>query len=146
MADQKFSQMAIGGALQTNDIVVGLRSGVNTQFTVTADGLPWTMVTLTTQTIAPNNAYFANNAALVVFTLPAASAVGDEFEIAGLGAGGWKISQRAGQSIITDTATTTVGTSGNLSSSLYTASVRCVCTVANTTWKVLGGSSNLLLN
>lgn len=35
MADTKFSQFVVGGALQNNDIVVGLRSGLNTQFTVT---------------------------------------------------------------------------------------------------------------
>ena len=38
MADVKFSQFAAGGDTRIGDIVVGLRAGVNTQFTFPGDG------------------------------------------------------------------------------------------------------------
>ncbi len=64
-------------------------------------GITWTQVTGTTQQAASNAGYMANNAAQVTITLPAAPAVGDIVAVSGLGAGGWKIAQNAGQHIIT---------------------------------------------
>jgi photosystem II stability/assembly factor-like uncharacterized protein len=49
----------------------------------------------------PNTGYVADNALEVTVQLPAAPNVGDILRVSGAGAGGWKISQGAGQSIET---------------------------------------------
>jgi hypothetical protein len=78
-------------------------------------GLTWTSVTGTTQSMAVNNGYIANNAGLVTATLPATSAVGDTVAITGINnATGWKIAQNAGNTIFFGTSSTTAGTGGFL--------------------------------
>ena len=61
----------------------------------------WQNVTGTSQQAQPNTGYLANNPGLVIITLPASTALGDVFRVTGKGAGGWKIAQNSGQSIIT---------------------------------------------
>lgn len=65
-------------------------------------GVTWVQVSGTTQQAAPNTGYLANNASEVVVTLPvsASLAVGDIIQLSGVGAGGWKVAQNAGQSIV----------------------------------------------
>ncbi len=63
-------------------------------------GITWVDVTGTSMQAESNKGYLANNAAQVVITLPAAPAVGDLVQVSGAGAGGWKIAQNAGQSIV----------------------------------------------
>jgi hypothetical protein len=62
-----------------------------------------TLVNSTFQQATANACYLANNAAQVSITLPASSdlAVGDTLRVSGLGAGGWRISQNAGQYVQT---------------------------------------------
>jgi len=48
---------------------------------------------------SPNTGYKANSGAQVVITLPSDVAVGDVVRVSGVGTGGWKIAQNAGQSI-----------------------------------------------
>lgn len=64
-------------------------------------GVTWEVVTGTEQQAAPDTGYLANNASEVVVTLPvsASLSVGDVVQVSGVGAGGWKIAQNAGQSI-----------------------------------------------
>jgi hypothetical protein len=63
-------------------------------------GLPWVEVTGTAAQAQPNTGYSANNdSSQVVITLPASPVLGDIVRVDGLGAGGWKIAQNAGQSI-----------------------------------------------
>lgn len=67
-------------------------------------GVTWTSsgASGTAVTAQPNTGVLAaNDAAQVVITLPASPAVGDLVSVSGVGAGGWKIAQQAGQSIIT---------------------------------------------
>lgn len=53
-------------------------------------------------TIAQSNkGYLANATTEVVITLPESPAVGDVVQVSGVGAGGWKIAQNAGQYILT---------------------------------------------
>lgn len=99
-------------------------------------GFSWNVVTGSSQSMISNNGYIANNAGLVTLTLPATSAVGDEIDIIGKGAGGWLIAQRAGQSIVFGTSTTTVGVGGSLSSTQSSDSFYMICTVANVEWRV----------
>lgn len=104
-------------------------------------GFAWTTVTGTSQTIAIENGYIANNASLITFTLPATASIGDEFEIIGLGAGGWTIHQNSGQAIQFGSAVTTTGVGGSLSSFNRYDTVRVVCTVANTTFSAITAST-----
>lgn len=102
-------------------------------------GFSWSVVTGLTQAMLPNNGYIANNAGLITLTLPVTSAVGDEIDIIGKGAGGWMIAQNAAQSIVLGNQTTTVGVPGSLASTNAKDSFYMICTVANTEWTVGSG-------
>lgn len=87
----------------------------------------------TTQQIAINRGYIADNASLVTFTLPATAAVGDYFEIIGKrGAGGWQINQAAGQYCVVGKQKSITGVGGNIASTDPSDGIRLVCTIANT--------------
>lgn len=112
--------------------------------TISASGLAafsWTVVTGTSQTMASNNGYIANNAGLVTLTLPTSSAVGDEIDVVGKGAGGWKVQCNVGQVIVIGNQSTTSG--GSLSSTQAKDSFYMVCTVANTEWTVSSAPQSL---
>lgn len=66
-------------------------------------GITWSLAN-TDATMAANLGYIANSASLVTLTLPASASLsaGDIIQVTGAGAGGWKISQNAGQSIVTN--------------------------------------------
>lgn len=104
-------------------------------------GFAWTTVTGTTQAITVENGYIANNASLITFTLPVTASIGDEFEIIGLGAGGWTIHQNSGQSIQFGSAVTITGVGGSVSSFNRYDTVRVVCTVSNTTFSAITAST-----
>lgn len=103
-------------------------------------------VTTTSASMAINTTYIANNAGLVTLALPTTSAIGSIIEVIGKGAGGWKISQSAGQKINFGNVTTTVGVTGFISSNFQFDSIRLVCTIANTTWTYSPNSGNLNYN
>lgn len=110
----------------------------------TGGALSWTVVTGTSQTVAVNNGYIANNASLITFTMPTTSAVGDIVEISGMNTDlGWKIAQSASQQIFYGISSTTVGTGGSLASTKTRDSVKLVCIVANLTWNVLSSVGNI---
>ena len=67
----------------------------------TGPGITWVNVTSITQQAVSNTGYLADNAAQVTITLPASSAVGDVIQVNGIGTGGWKIVQNAGQLTVT---------------------------------------------
>ena len=106
-------------------------------------GLVWTDVSGTSATLAVNNAYIADNASLVTFTLPASSAVGSVFGIVGKGAGGWAIAQTSGQSIHFGNITTTSGAGGSLASTNANDCIWFVTTTANTTFTIYGSVGNI---
>jgi len=113
----------------------------------TSTGLTWTVVTGTTQSMAVNNGYIANNAGLVTATLPATSAVGDIVEITGINnATGWKIAQNAGNQIFFGSSSSTAGTGGFISSTDTRDSVRLVCVTANAAWNVLSSIGNITVS
>lgn len=95
-------------------------------------------VTGTSQAMAANTTYIADNAGLVTFTLPATAAQGTEITISGNGAGGWTIAQNASQVIKMNSQTTTTGVNGSLSSTNRFNSLTMVATVggASTVWVV----------
>ena len=63
--------------------------------------LPWVHTTDTAVQATPNTGYLADNVDQVTVTLPANPALGDVIHVTGVGAGGWKIAQNAGQTILT---------------------------------------------
>lgn len=106
-------------------------------------GLTWNDVTGTTQTISPDNGYTANNASLVLFTLPSTCVYGKTFSVAYKGTGGWKIAQNAGQQIICGNRQTTAGTGGYIQSTDSGDVVTLLCTTANTTFTILSSTGNI---
>ena len=60
----------------------------------------WQVVAGTSQQALINTGYLANNASRVTITLPASPSVGDIVRVSGSGAGGWRIAQNSGQTIL----------------------------------------------
>lgn len=104
-----------------------------------AASFSWSEVTGTSQAMAVNKGYIANNVALVTLTLPATAAFGDTVSVIGKGAGGWSIAQNGGQTIYFGTSTSTPGVGGSLSSTQTRDALTLVCTTANLDWTVSGG-------
>jgi hypothetical protein len=90
-----------------------------------------------------NSGYLANNAARVNMALPASAPVGAVLRVTGAGAGGWLISQGAGQQIYFGNTQTTAGTGGSLQSTAIRDSVKLSCVVANTTWNVVASVGSI---
>lgn len=97
--------------------------------------LSWINVTATSQAMTQNNKYVANNAGLVTFTLPTTSTFGTILQVGGgIGGGGWKIAQNAGQQIILNNSGSTLGATGYVASTAAHDSISLYCANANTTW------------
>lgn len=103
----------------------------------------WTDVSGTSQAMAVDNRYAANNAGLVTLTLPATANPGDFVEIYGKGAGGWLIAQNAGQTIHLGSSATTAGAGGSLASTNQWDNIYIVCVTANTTWSARAPEGNI---
>jgi len=115
----------------------------NTITISTTNGISWVEVTVTTQAMAVDTGYIANNVALVTLTLPTVAVVGDRVRVAGKGAGLWLIAQNAGQVIHFGSMDTTVGVGGSLAAILRYDCVELLCITANTDWVVLSSVGNL---
>ena len=108
-------------------------------------GLSWSVITAD-QNIDVNNGYICNQtSSILALNLPSSSAVGDLFEVVGMGAAGWGINQNSGQKIIIGEIETTVGASGAILSTHERDCIRAVCIVANTTWQVISSMGNILV-
>lgn len=118
-------------------------SGSTVTITATGAGFTWNTVAGTTQTVAKENGYINANAALTTYTLPATGAVGDTFQLAGYGAGGWALAQNAGQKIYLGNATTTPGVGGSLASTNAHDTIEIMCVIANTEWQALDWVGNI---
>ena len=121
-----------------------LTAGSGSTVTISGGGVTWTEVTGTSQAMAINTGYIANNAALVTATLPATAAVGSTIRIIGLGAGGFKIAQNASQYIRWDESTvTTTGVGGSIDSTDDHDAIELICTVVDDGWGILSSKGNL---
>ena len=118
-------------------------SGQTATVNATGGGYKWQVITAATKQILINEAYFANNAGTLVFTLPAVAAVGDSFRISGM-QGNWQIAANAGQSIQVGNIATTV-TTGTITSTALGDSIHVVCKVANTGWQTVDNPVGALL-
>jgi hypothetical protein len=97
----------------------------------------------TTQAMAAASAYFVNNAALCTLTLPTTAAFGDRILIYGIGSGGFRVGQNAGQQIRYGNVLTTAGGTGRIETfgaSNANSVLELVCHTANTGWVVGGGT------
>ncbi len=64
-------------------------------------GVTWVHVTGSTVQASANTGYLADNTAQVTVTLPTNPVLGDLVQISGVGPGGWRLAQNAGQSVAT---------------------------------------------
>lgn len=103
-------------------------------------GYSWTEVTGTTQAMAVNNGYIANNVALVTLTLPAVATIGQTVILQGKGTGLFRIAQNASQTIHFGSSDTTTGVGGSLTATSRYDSIELLCITANTDWAVLTGT------
>ena len=98
----------------------------------------WTDVTGTTQLMAVNNGYTAdNNSVPVVFSLPTTCAYGKVFRVVGKGTGGWVIQANAGQTIHFGIVDTSSG--GTISSNNQYDCIEILCTLQDTGFTVISG-------
>lgn len=110
----------------------------------TGGGLGWFVVTINVA-MGVNNGYIANAVGQLQLLLPAVAPVGSIIRVGGLTAGGWQITQNAGQAIRFGVMVTTTGVGGSLSSTAIGDAVELVCVTANTGWLALSGVGNLAI-
>lgn len=111
---------------------------------INANNFTWQTVTSSPIQMMPNTGYFANSASLITFILPTASLVGEEVAIVGQGTGLWQIIQGNSQYINVSPITTTVGSSGSLSSTRQFDAIRLICDVANLGWTCESGPQGII--
>lgn len=123
--------------------VHGVTSSIQSQINaISAEVIPWTVETTDTSLIK-NNGYFANSAGTITFTLPVTSAVGDTISVSNMNTGSMVVAQNAGQSIRYGNQISTVGVTGNITSTGIGDTITIVCNVANTGFQVVNSQGQL---
>lgn len=128
--------------LATARTINGVSFDGSANITIPTAAFSWNTTSGTSASLVAGNAYVANNASLVTYTLPATAAVGDTFLVTYKGAGGYSIAQNALQSIQAGSTATSVGILGSLSSTAAGDTVEIVCITANTLFQVIGAVGN----
>ena len=129
------------------DASISFTTGANTlNIEASIYGITWSEYTGTAKTITVDTGSIANNAAEVVFTLPATSSVGDLISVAGKGAGKWRIKQAADQIIHKEDSSNPTGVGPFIESNSKYGSVNIVCSVANKDWVVRNTEGDVELN
>lgn len=118
-------------------------SGGSVTISASAVGPSWTVVTGTSQALAVNNNYIANNAGLITMTLPATATVGDTIKIVGKGAGKFRVAQNAGQKIEYGQQTTTTGITGRIDAEDAKDTIEIVCTETDVEFTMVNSIGNL---
>ncbi|MBS1984932.1 MAG: hypothetical protein JST16_12255 [Bdellovibrionales bacterium] len=138
----------IAQALQgvTGTVLGGYLNGLTANVQTQVNNLkPLNVSVVSANTVAAvNTAYLTNSASLVGVTLPTNCVVGDRLKVVGLGTGGWKIVQRASQTIdyaATGDSTgvgsvTTTGIGGYLQSINSKSAVELMCRATDNNWIV----------
>lgn len=127
-----------GVLLTTGQVLIGV-TGADPVGGTIAGVSTWVNQTVTPVTAAVNTGYITNNAAQIVYTLPANFAVGDTVRVVGQTASGFQILPGAGDTI--EFGNVPVATS--LTSSNRYDAVELIGIVANTTWAVISAVGNL---
>ena len=103
------------------------------QIAALASAVSWTAVAINT-TMVTDIGYITT--ASIDMTLPLTAAVGTEIRLVNT-TGNFTILQNAGQSIVFNTTTSTVGVGGSIVTTATGQSVELVCTTADTVWHVI---------
>jgi hypothetical protein len=103
----------------------------------------WHTVAVATPLVA-SNGYITNSAGVLIFTLPALAAIGDEYDIVGISTGGWRVVYGATQYIIFGDQTTTVAT-GNVASTNRYDQITIMCVATNTAFVVRSAVGNITI-
>ncbi len=142
-AANQWSNLGVGTAGQ----VLTVTGGTPSWSTLSPDAINWSEVTGTSQAMAINSGYLANNAGLVTLTLPATAAQFSVLKVTGIGAGGWKIAQNANQKIRWLGVDSIVGVGGSLASVEPNAcvTIRAYVGGSSTFWIVEQSEGNLTL-
>jgi hypothetical protein len=123
---------------------ISITNGSNSiTIAASGSGLATVNVTGTSQQMAVETQYIADNASLVTLTLPATAALGDTIRILGFGTGGWLVAQNAGQRIHIGTGTSTTGVTGSIASTHDNDNLTLICVTANTTFTALAPQGNI---
>jgi hypothetical protein len=136
-----------GSVPTANTLTAGSGISITSQdgsitITNSAGGFSWTEVTGTSQAMAVQNGYVANNAALVTLTLPATASIGESMQIVGKGAGLFRLAQNAGQTVHIVSSSTTTGAGGSLTAIEQYASMEIICITANTDFVIVDSIGN----
>lgn len=110
-----------------------------------ATGITWTREAGAAVAMTNNHGYINAAAGLTTFTLPLVSPVGSVIEIIGEGAGGWRVSQNAGQYIRLNNNTSTVGVGGYIASAHAYTTIKLITRVANTVFEIARTNDNLYI-
>jgi len=110
-----------------------------------AGGIAFSSVTSTSVSMCGNYGFVLNNAGVCTATLPLTGAVGNVIEIAGVGAGMWKVAQNASQAIHFGNLNSTTGANGYLSATNRYDYVKLICVVADNEYTVAGAQGNIVV-
>lgn len=136
---------ATDGQMDANVLVDNTTIGINGSNQLHVIGsiiLHWNVVS-TNQVGASNNGYvFVSPGGALTISLPAVSAVGDEFIVTLDGATSFQVTQAAGQQVRLGNLATTAGVGGSLTSTQQGDTLTMVCSVANLKWNVLSSMGN----
>jgi hypothetical protein len=107
-------------------------------------GVTWTQVDSTSNpvTLVPGNGYICKGLLPVVFILPASSAQGDVYKIAGY-SNLWQVTQNALQSINEGNQTSTPGIFGSIAATQIRDCVEMLCVTANTEFQLIDSTGNI---
>lgn len=124
-------------AVITGSLGITVSNGAGTiNISGTGGGFTWTDVTGVSQAMALENGYAADNVGLVTLTLPVPGGTqfGNTVKVMGFGAGGWKVAQGAGQSIVVGSHQSTPGVGGSIASTNRYDAIELVCGPDQLTW------------
>lgn len=138
-AQQSIASVGTSGQVLTSNGASALPT-----FQDAATPFTWTEVTGTSQAMAVENGYIANNASLVTLTLPSTAAIGETVKIFGKGAGLFKIAQNASQTMHFLSSDTTTGTGGDITAEDQYGRLVITCITANTDW-IVEGTGNFVV-
>lgn len=97
---QNFVDLSTNQNVDGNKTFIGTLSGNGSGLNNVPGTLKWQTVPGLAQQAQSNNGYLATNDAQVTVTLPTAPNISDVVRVSASGAGGWRIAQNAGQSVI----------------------------------------------
>jgi hypothetical protein len=139
--------MAIGDVKGYQEVSGGVFTEVNLNTlypSFGSGGLTWSIATVD-RTLTANYGCISDKTTLHVLTLPATSAVGDVFRVAGKNVGGWKVAQNASQYIVFQDIQTTEGVNGFLRSNSYFDAVELLCIVEDLVFMVISSMGNIII-